>query len=154
MITHKTFFMKFHWGTGLISVFIVFSIMMGYLVYQCTKTKFDLVSKDYYKDELAYQEVIDGSINAASLSVKLKLDVSDSLISFVFPRELRSEHLTGKLWVYCPSDEKKDRKMNFDINPGEGLSISRSQLAKGRYTVKLFWFDGQRHFYNEQPVEF
>src|SRR5207342_1349110 len=119
-------------------VFIAFSLMMGFLVYKSTRTKFELVSKDYYKDELAYQEIIDGSNNASTLSAKLNLQVLDSTVQIVFPKELQNAHLKGKLLVYCPYDETRDLKMIFDLNPGESLAISKSQVGPGTFILKVF----------------
>ena len=56
-----------NWGRSLILVFIVFAAFMGYLVYRASGTHFDLVSKEYYKDELRYQDKIDGFRNAAAM---------------------------------------------------------------------------------------
>jgi len=56
-----------NWGNKLVLVFIVFGAFIGYLVYQAVNTKYDLVSKDYYKDELRYQEKIDRQKTRPSL---------------------------------------------------------------------------------------
>jgi hypothetical protein len=56
-----------NWGNKLVVVFIAFALFMGYMVYRALSTKYDLVSKDYYKDELRYQERIDGVKNAVAL---------------------------------------------------------------------------------------
>ena len=39
-----------NWGNKLMLVFIVFALLIGTLVYKSINTKYDLVSKDYYKD--------------------------------------------------------------------------------------------------------
>ncbi|OYZ47929.1 MAG: hypothetical protein B7Y19_07425, partial [Sphingobacteriales bacterium 24-40-4] len=56
-----------NWGNKLVVVFVAFALFMGYMVYRALSTKYDLVSKDYYKDELRYQERIDGVKNAVAL---------------------------------------------------------------------------------------
>ena len=64
-----------NWGNKLVVVFIVFGAFIGYLVYQAVNTKYDLVSKEYYKDELRYQDTIDRQKNASKLSdVKIEQD--------------------------------------------------------------------------------
>jgi len=63
-----------NWGNKLFVTFLVFGTGMGYLVYRSVKTNFDLVEKDYYKSELRYQDVIDGTnrVNQLSSSVNLE----------------------------------------------------------------------------------
>ncbi|MFZ8343681.1 FixH family protein, partial [Staphylococcus aureus] len=54
-----------NWGYKLLLAFISFALIIGILVYKSINTKYDLVSTEYYKDELRYQDKIDGSGNAA-----------------------------------------------------------------------------------------
>ena len=60
---------KMNWGKGLIGVFCLFALGMGTLAYKASSTKLDLVSNEYYKDELRYQDKIDGMNNASKISV-------------------------------------------------------------------------------------
>ena len=69
-----------NWGNKLILVFIVFAVMMSVLVYKSVNTKYDLVSKDYYKDELRYQDKIDGMHNAAKVSDVVVTQDADNVI--------------------------------------------------------------------------
>jgi hypothetical protein len=57
-----------NWGNKLLLVFVVFASGISFLVYRCMKTPVDLVSSDYYKDELVYQQVIDAAKRANALS--------------------------------------------------------------------------------------
>ena len=59
--------MTLNWGQKMMLVFLVFVGGMSYLVYRCVKTNYDLVSTDYYKEELSYQQVIDGESRANQL---------------------------------------------------------------------------------------
>ncbi len=40
---------------------------MSYMIYRCMNVPVNLVSKAYYKDEIAYQEVIDAKKNTLEL---------------------------------------------------------------------------------------
>lgn len=62
-----------NWGNKLLVTFIVFGAGMGVLVYKSMNTTYELVEKDYYKKELRYQEVIDGSNRANALSAAASL---------------------------------------------------------------------------------
>ncbi len=54
--------MKFNWGTGIVLAFIGFiGFIMYFIVSMHTDTKYDhdLVTEDYYKQELEFQNDID-----------------------------------------------------------------------------------------------
>ena len=70
-----------NWGNKILVVFVAFGSMISYMVYRCVKTPVNLVSEQYYKDELAYQNVIDGTKRANALSGKLELAQEDNGIS-------------------------------------------------------------------------
>lgn len=143
--------MTFNWGHKLVLVFLVFGSGMSYLVYRCVKTNYDLVSKEYYKDELAYQQVIDGTYKANLLSSKVQVIQNEKSIVLQFPAEMKKEVVSGSAWFYCPVDAKKDKKIVLAVADGK-QEITREQFAAGKYLVKLSWNTGNQHYYSEQPL--
>jgi hypothetical protein len=97
-----------NWGRSLILVFVLFAAFMGYLVYRASGTHFDLVSKDYYRDELRYQDKIDGFRNAASMDAVNMLIDSLGNLQIRFPDQMRGKTMEGDLWLYCKTDAAKD----------------------------------------------
>ena len=55
-----------NWGNKLLITFLVFGAGISFLVYRSMHTNFELVEKDYYKSELRYQEIIDGTNHVQS----------------------------------------------------------------------------------------
>ena len=53
--------MTISWGNKIFILYTTFAISMIVLVYKCCQTNYDLVSANYYDEELAYQQLIDGS---------------------------------------------------------------------------------------------
>src|SRR5215831_587787 len=144
--------MKLNWGHKLIIVFILFGSMMLYLVYRCVKTNYDLVSKDYYKDELVYQQVIDGAKKANLLSSKVSIDQSDKLIRIHFPKEMESQRVTGEIWFYCESDAARDRKIPLNINANGIQQVSNQAIVPGNYIARFSWDCNGQHYYSEETV--
>ncbi|MDE3125013.1 MAG: FixH family protein, partial [Bacteroidota bacterium] len=89
-----------NWGFKITAVFVSFTLLIGFLVYKSVHTKIDLVSTDYYKEELRFQKQIDGTHNANLLSA-VKVEQTDSSIAIQFPNELRGTNLEGEAWFYC-----------------------------------------------------
>ena len=128
-----------NWGRSLILVFIVFAAFMGYLVYRASGTHFDLVSKEYYKDELRYQDKIDGFRNAAAMeAVQLRVD-STCILQIRFPEQMKGKPVQGSLWLYCKTDAGKDLHIPLAEDTTGMRVINVSGKASGKYQAKLHW---------------
>ena len=64
--------MKFTWGHGIVVALGLFISFILYLifVFPIGKQNSELVTENYYEDELSYQKVIDAKNNAATLTAK------------------------------------------------------------------------------------
>ena len=89
-----------NWGNKLVIAFLLFAGLMFTLVYKAVNTKFELVSKEYYKDELRYQDKIDGVSNANKLSNVL-ITQNDSQLTVELPKEMKGFRCDGEIWFHC-----------------------------------------------------
>ncbi len=140
-----------NWGNKLILVFIVFAVMMTVLVYKSVNTRYDLVSKDYYKDELRYQDKIDGMDNAAKVSDVVVTQDTDNVI-VNFPKETKNSKTEGEAWFYCATDDLKDKKIPIQIDTTGKQIFSKKLLAKTNYILKLSWKVDTLNYFAEKRV--
>lgn len=141
-----------NWGNKLLVTFIVFGTGMGVLVYKSMNTTYELVEKDYYKKELRYQEVIDGSNRANALSAAASLQQTDSGIILQFPEEMKNQAVTGTVLFYCAYNQKQDKKFDLNVNP-DGIQVFTSgQVTPGNYTVKIGWNSNGTDYYTEKAL--
>lgn len=142
-----------NWGYKLMLVFFVFIGGMGYLVYRSFGTNFELVEKEYYKSELNYQTVIDGTQNAASLSEPVKLTQQEGLLALQMPAEMRGDALTGRVWFYCAYDATRDRQYNLETDADGKQQFNANQFKAGDYSVKIEWQHKGQGYYSVQPLQ-
>ena len=140
-----------NWGQKLILVFVVFASGMIYLAYRCTRINTDLVSREYYKDELRYEDVIDGMRSANALSSKTRIVQQNETIIVQLPKEMKNKKVIGNIWFYCAADAKKDRHLPIAMDAEAFQQIDKKIFLPGRYTVKLDWMTKNNHYYSEQP---
>lgn len=141
-----------NWGNKLILAFLVFAAGMAFMVYKAVNTDFELVEKDYYKQELRYQEVIDGKAAAAKLSSTVVLTPTREGILIKFPPEVISTQPDGEVVFYCANDAKRDRKFALSIdNAGKQLFSSKAVLP-GNYKVKISWTMAEKKYYVEKEI--
>jgi hypothetical protein len=136
-----------NWGYKLIVVFALFALLIGTLVYKSMHTKFELVTKDYYKDELKYQDRIDAKNAAAKMSDVSIVQENDS-IKIQFPKEIASNISQGNVWFYCKTDEVKDKHINFN----NAFAITKNQLNKAYYQAKISYQAGGINYYSEKEI--
>ena len=140
-----------NWGNRLILVFIVFGGMISYMVYRCMNTPVNLVSDQYYKDELAYQQVIDGAKKANALLGKVQLALVPAGIRIDLPQEMRGKTVEGTIFFYCPSDAASDRHFSLGTDTTGEQEIAKGKVPSGHYTVKVSWATGGVNYFIEQP---
>jgi hypothetical protein len=140
-----------NWGNKLILVFVAFAVFMFSMVYKAMHTKFDLVSKAYYEDELRYQDKIDGKQNALSLG-KLPIVQQDSVLTIQFPETVNRNTVQGEAWFYCKTDAAKDLRVPLLLNMEGQQEIPLQKLPSHQYQLKLSWVEGDKHYYIEQDI--
>ncbi len=145
--------MTLNWGHKITLVFSAFVVFMFVMVYKSMKTDFQLVTKEYYKDELAYQQVIDGTNRANSLSSNVQAtQVNDELI-IQLPTEMKGKTISGSIWLYCSSDDKKDKRLELVVDENGKQVIDGKTILPATYLLKVTWKAGELNYYNEQRIE-
>jgi nitrogen fixation protein FixH len=144
--------MKLNWGFGILVTILVFAGMMSYLVIQCLHTRYDLVASDYYKQELEYQKIIDGSARAQALGSAPEIGIQNRSVYIQMPSSVQAKGLQGSVSFYCPTDEQKDRSFALAVNEAGRQTISLDSLQPGPYAVKLSWSSGQQFYYTEKSL--
>ncbi len=144
---------KFNWGHGIFLSLVFFVLFIGSFVY---KTLFvsaydhPLVSKEYYKEEVAYQDEIDRLNNANELKTNIRTQKNAKGISIFFPPE------TDYKKIHAHIKLQRTNNLNFDIEKEIVLDsltylISDKELIKGRYVLKLNWeYEGIPYQYREK----
>lgn len=118
-----------NWGNRLLLVFIVFGAGMFFLVYKSMSTNYDLVENDYYKQELRFQQVIDASAAADSLSAPVSFTQTEQGVQIKLPEEMKNKQLTGEVWFYCAYDKNKDKSFNCKLTNRRLSYLPISHLA-------------------------
>jgi len=132
---------KFNWGTGIViamALFIVFILSFVYKTIAIDKYEHHLVSEDYYKDELYYQEEIDKLNNASKLSENITLSNSSQGITIQFPENLDFNKIKGTIYFLRRSNYKLDFDKEIKLND-HFIIIPDSLLVSGKWIIKIDW---------------
>jgi len=139
-------------GTKIFIVFVAFAGMMSYMVYRCMQTPVDLVTREYYKDELSYQDVIDAKKRTAGLAGAVHFQQDENGILISLPAEMRRQNVTGSLQFYCPNNVSKDRQFLLQTDSAASQHIEAGLVSPGHYTLRIKWTGNGVQYMDERPL--
>lgn len=137
-----------NWGKWIIVSFIMFAGFIGTLVMVCVRQDISLVSKDYYKEELEYEQQMVRMKNVALLASKPQIKVENGLIQIAFDQFNEIEN--GELKLFRPSDSSMDKKFELARVSSPMQQFSTEALESGMYRARMQWtMDGKEFFLEE-----
>jgi hypothetical protein len=139
---------KWNWGTGIIFVYSGFVVFMLGMVYLCTLQNVDLVTADYYEEELKFQQVIDGKNNEHLLDKATVVVMGETGVTVTLPMEQIDEG--GTVMFYKPDNSKYD--FTVALNGATEITVPKEKLMNGMYKVKATWRHEGKPYFNEQAL--
>ena len=133
--------MKINWGTGIVLAFIGFIAFIMYFVLSMNfNDKYDhqLVTEDYYKQELEYQNDIDKVNNSKTLEENISFKKANEGLVFKFPENFDPKKITGKVFLYRPSNEHLDFETPISLSESY-LLVPDKRLLDGRWNITIDW---------------
>ncbi|AOW20655.1 FixH family protein [Urechidicola croceus] len=146
--------MKINWGTGIVIAFLLFmSFILFFVIKSSTQDqyKYDLVSEEYYKDELKYQVEIDKLNNAKSL--KIEINKVDKGIEIKFPVNFNANNTDGLVSFYRPSNKVLDFKLPLEIAKNRML-ISDEKLVQGNWNISIDFENNSKEYLIKKTISY
>ena len=139
-----------NWGKWIIVSFVLFAAFIGILVVICVRQDISLVSKNYYQEELAYQQQIDRMNNTARLEEKPVIAFTGQALEIQFSQFNNLEG--GEVKVFRPSDLRFDKQFILQTSTETTQRFDISSFPKGMYRVKMRWSMKGKEYYVEQVI--
>lgn len=144
--------MKFNWGTGIVLAFIGFiSFIMYFIITMNSGNKYDhdLVSEDYYAEELQYQNDINKLKNTKNLTTNVRYESTEAGLLITFPEHFDYTQITGNMFLYRPSNKQLDFETAISLS-NSNLLIPDNRLVDGRWNIKIDWqYNGKSYLFKE-----
>ncbi|WP_254411511.1 FixH family protein [Dyadobacter diqingensis] len=143
--------MKLNWGAGIAILYTGFVAMILVLVGMSASQKIDLVTDQYYAEELRFQDKINKTERAKKLAEPLRWEVNENGIAIHYPKIFPAKNISGNVKLYCPSDNKKDLVFSVRTEDHTQL-IASSQIPDGRYYLQIDWKNGTETYWDEDLI--
>ena len=142
------------WPKLIIATFVLFGLFIGYMVRQAMQTEVDLVSKDYYKKEITYQQHLNqvAETNKLATQITFVQATAAGQVSMVFPEVFADQVVTGTIHFFRPSNAQLDLELPLQLNNDRQQHIFTSQLAKGLWRVQINWQAKGKSYYFQKEL--
>lgn len=146
---------KLNWGHGVaiaLGSFIIFILFLIF-VYSSGMKNSELISDDYYQDELIYQRVIDAKNNAETLVQKPAYSQDKNGITIVFPQSVSVDDSKVNFTLFRTDDGNLDVKKEITLDGSKQFTIPSKVLSAGSYTLKVSWKENKKPYQLDYDVQ-
>jgi nitrogen fixation protein FixH len=113
----------------------------------------DLVSRDYYKEEILYQQQIDTLKRTHQLggevSAGYNREAREIAVMLPIAHSLKA---SGTIKLYRPSDARLDYSVPLLLKPDGTQKIRAADLRPGLWKVRIQWNAGGQDYFFDQAV--
>ena len=138
-----------NWGTKITLAFVLFMIFILYMVVIAFQQNFDLVSDDYYAQEIAYQQKIKQKSNLANSNSRVKVTQESELVVLDFP-EMHNPN--GEVYFYHPSQKNLDRKFTIAADIENSMVVKKANMIPGNYRINITWTSEGEEFFQQEQI--
>ena len=140
---------KFNWGHGIALAYTAFAFGMIFLVYMYVIQKIELVDKDYYSEELKFQQRIDQKQNTAALAQRLEVVYSreNASVEIKLPEEVKNTNSVN-VHLYKPNDASLDKRFT-QASENNLIRVNTQNLKSGLWRLELSWQCDGKDFFHE-----
>lgn len=137
-----------NFGKWIVVSFISFALFIGALVVVCVRQDINLVSKNYYQEELVHGEKMEQIRNTNLLDEQPDIKVNGNQIELQFKRLQEVEN--GQVLFMRPSDAGLDQVFKVEPSQGTILRFETSDFEVGQYRARFKWtMEGKEYFFEK-----
>jgi nitrogen fixation protein FixH len=142
------------WPWAIILTFVVFiSGTVGLVVMACSQ-KVELVSANYYEQELKFQGQLERLKRTSQLGAEAAVtyDAAQGRIRISLPPEQACQEVHGQIQFYRPAQADLDRQMQLQLDAKGSQSFDASGLKPGLWKIRVSWTAGKQDYLIDQKL--
>jgi len=137
-----------NWGLKITLLYVGFVAMILTLVFKASGEKVDLVTKDYYAQELKHQGKMEATARVLTIKDQIKVGVASEFLTIQLPLTVVPE--SGNVGIYRPSDSSQDKTYKLGLDANGAQSISTKGWQMGYYKINISWNKkGQEYLFED-----
>lgn len=142
---------KWNWGSALALSLALFAGGMVYVMVTASSQNFDLVTRDYYAAELAYQEKIDQRERALALGEPCEIEITPEGVMLNFPEALEGKKANLRVHMYSPVEADLDFVIEEENWAVANFELPFEKLSRGKWIAKIdLESEGKRYYFEPE----
>ncbi|SFF86416.1 FixH family protein [Pontibacter chinhatensis] len=142
------------WPYMIVVCMVSFMGYIAHFVYQAMNQDVDLVSKDYYAQEIKYQDQIERVRRTQALGdVMLNYKAGDEAILLQMPATYQDMNLSGTITLFRPSDDKLDKQLPLQLGRDHSQLLEVADLESGLWKVRVSFSANNEDYYTEKTIQ-
>jgi len=146
-----------HWDLWPVSIIAFFSVAIlgcGTFIAFCSRHPADLISSNYYEEEVRYQGQIDRLQHTQQRAqfASVTYDATTKLITISLPPDQSRAKPSGQIQLYRPSAMNLDRQLKLELNPNGVQTLDAAALLPGLWKVRVSWALDNRDYFIDQKL--
>ena len=142
------------WPYGIIAAFAIFITGTVALIVLACSQRTDLVSTDYYEQEIKFQSHLDRLRRTRELDVTglVAYDAARQRITISLPAEQVRHAVSGRVQLYRPSAAGLDRQLALAPNSSGVQVVEAKGLRPGLWKVRVSWTVGENDYFMDRKI--
>ncbi len=139
--------MKISWGTGLAIWLVIFVLSILTFVAFAFAQDVNLVHEEYYQKGVDFDNERNKRERGLAEENQFTIEQNREQVTVSINKDFFLLLKDVELYFYRPSDRHQDKRISFE---SESISILKSELIKGRYTLNMSWQKDGKEFLLEK----
>jgi len=142
------------WPYAVVGAMVLFMSYIAMFVYRAMNLEVDLVSKNYYEQEIKFQDHIDKverTVAAGNVAINYNPEAQNILLQL--PESFKGQRINGKINLFRPSDGKLDQELPLQLGRDLSQLLETADLKKGLWKVRVSFTAGTETYYAEQAIQ-
>ena len=140
-----------NFGFKITVLYVSFVVLILTMVFMCFGQDVELVSSDYYAQEIKFQDKINAINNEKKLEESIQHSINNEKIVLTIDSVLLSKDFEGTINFFRPSDSSKDFKLKMKFANNEQV-VSCKKLVHGAYKLQLSWISNKTNYFKEEII--
>lgn len=142
------------WPIAIITFFIVFAGFIATFIVWALGQSQDLVSENYYENEVRYQQQIDrmNRTQASDTQATVTFDPAQKNIRVALP-PAHAQTVSGQIHFYRPANARLDHAVSLAVNATGVQTVDAATMTTGLWKVRVAWSaNGQDYFFVQSVI--
>ena len=142
------------WPFSIITFFVLAILGCGTMVVFCSRHPADLITANYYEEELHFQGQVERVNRTRHLAAQTSIVYDEAMkcLTIALPPEQTRQKVIGSIHLYRPSTAALDRTLKLEVDSTGTQRLDAATLLPGLWKVRVSWTVENQDYFTDQKI--